>query len=186
MARVHKLTLEPMTEESFAPFGEIWDPPERPADHRIISRTTFEHDGRATVGVVWQPYAELTFNELERHYGVSQSFVQLAGSPAVVCAAAPTNIDDPMDVPNPEDVHAFLINPAKGWCFNRGTWHSLNRHILAPPGSTFIIINSLPNPTQVVNYETSTGYLSRDLSADKAPRNLDYEGKFGVVFQISI
>ena len=31
MARVHKLTLEPMTEESFAPFGEIWDPQDRPA-----------------------------------------------------------------------------------------------------------------------------------------------------------
>ena len=186
MARIHKLIIEPMTEETFAPFGEIWDPQDRPSDHRIISRTQFEYDGQASVGVIWQPYQTLSFNELERHYGGRQSFVQLSGSPAVVCAAAPTNIDDPMDVPSPEDIHAFLINPAKGFSFTRGTWHSLNRHILAPPGSTFIIIGFKPNPTQVVNYEASTGYLSRDLSADKTPQNLDYQGKFGVVFQISL
>ena len=36
MTRLHKLTIEPMTKESFKPFGEVLDAGERPADHRII------------------------------------------------------------------------------------------------------------------------------------------------------
>ena len=186
MSTIYTLPIAPMTKESFAPFGELWNPDERPSERRIISRTDYEHDGQTTVGVIWQPYETLSFNELERHFGVSQSFVQLSGPPSIVCAAPATDPDDPFDVPNPSDVRAFLIDPNSGWCFKRGVWHSLNRHVLAPPGATYIIINSKPNPTQVVNYETSTGYLSRDLGGDKTPRTLDYKGRFGGVFQISL
>ena len=76
MSTIYTLTIEPMTKESFAPFGELWNPDERPSERRIISRTDYEHDGQTTVGVIWQPYETLSFNELERHFGVSQSFVQ--------------------------------------------------------------------------------------------------------------
>jgi ureidoglycolate hydrolase len=89
MATIHELKIEPMTEESFAPFGELWDTADRPGDHRVSSPTGYKYDGRTTVHVIWQLYDGSTFNELERHWGVTQSFIQLSGSPAVVCVAHP-------------------------------------------------------------------------------------------------
>ena len=175
-----------MTEESFEPFGALWHTKETPPDHRVMSEVDFQVDGETTVAVIWQPHEGMRFNELERHFGVAQSFIQLSGSPAVVAASLPTDPNDPMDVPNPEDVHAFLIDPTKGFSFKRGAWHSLNRHILAPPGATFIILNSRPNPTQFVNYETSIGHMYTDLGVDQNPREIDFKGRFGVTFELGL
>ncbi len=186
MTTSYKIKIEPMTAMTFAPFGELWDATDRPDDQRLISPTRYTYVGKTTVSVIWQPYGGLTFNELERHFGVTQSFVQLSGSPAVVCVAAPTKTELPTDVPDPADVRAFLIDPAKGYSFRRGTWHSLNRHNLVPPGSTFLILNSDPNPTQMVNYETSTVAIYQDLGSDLEPERIVHEGKFGVVFEITL
>ena len=186
MPRVHRLKIEPMTEKSFKPFGELIDPKEQPSDHRVISPIAFEADGQCTLGVIWQPYEGLTFSQLERHFAVTQSFVQLAGSPAVVALAPPTDLDDPMAAPDPGDVHAFLIDPAKGYALKRGTWHSLNRYILAPPGATFAIINSDPNPTQIVDYKGSYSLTYVDLESDKNPTRVDYKRKYDLVFGIGL
>jgi len=186
MATVHALTIEPMTEERFAPFGELWDAGERPGDRSISSPTGYDYDGRTTVEVIWEPCAGFTFNQLERHWGVTQSFVQLSGSPAVVCVAAPTATDDPTDVPAPADVRAFRIDPAKGYSYKRGTWHSLNRYVLAPPGATFLILNSDPNPTQIVNYETGAGAVYRNLGQDTAPETVRHPRSYDTVFEIRV
>ena len=185
MTKTHVLTVEPMTEESFAGFGDLWYAREMPGDHRILFPTGYSHDGHSTVHVIWQPQEGRTFNELERHFGVTQSFIQLSGAPAVVCAALPTDLDDPNDIPAPGDVRAFLVDPEKGYSFKRGTWHSLNRHILKSPGATFLILNSSPNPTQLVNYETGAGTLSRDLDVDPAPKSLEHAAASGIAFEIS-
>ena len=109
------------------------------------------------------------FSRLERHFGVTQTFFQLSGSPSVVCAAPPTDLHDPNAIPRPEDVRAFLIDPGKGFFFARGTWHSLDRYVLAPPGATFVILNVDPNPTQIVDYSDGTSLQSADLDVDSAP-----------------
>ncbi len=186
MSRVHRLKIEPMTEESFSPFGYLLDPKDRPADHRIISPIDFEADGSGTLGVIWQPYEGLTFNQLERHFAVTQSFIQMSGAPAVVAVAEPTDMDDPTAAPNPEDVHAFLIDSTKGYALKRGTWHSLNRYILAPPGATFAILNSNPNPTQIVDYEESYSLSYSDLGSDQNPDKIDLNGKYDLVFEIGL
>ncbi len=184
MPRIHTLIVEPMTEESFEPFGELWCAEEKPSDRRILSPTSYSHDGRSTVHVIWQPQGSLRFDQLERHFGVTQSFVQLSGDPAVVCAAPPTDPNDLNDVPPPEAVRAFLIDPGTGYSFKRGTWHSLNRHILDQCGATFLILNSAPNPTQLVNYQTGRGLLSRDLDVDQDPEALEYTNVSGIEFEI--
>lgn len=145
--RIRRLTVEPMSEASFALYGELFDSQQRPADSRLIVETGFEGEGRITASVIWQPSGGRRFTRLERHYAVTQAFIQLSGSPAVVCAAAPTNLDDPASVPRPEDVRAFLIDPAIGYAFHRGTWHSLDRYLLGVPGATFLILNVDPNST---------------------------------------
>ena len=150
-----------MTAEAFAPCGVLLDARERPQDRRQFFPIDFQSDGKTTVHVIWQPHAGKCFAKLERHFGVTQSFVQLSGFPAVACAAAPTDMHDPQAIPAPEHLHAFLIDPAKGFTFHRGTWHSLDRFVLAPPGETFLIVNTGPNPTQVVDYQASRSVTYR-------------------------
>ena len=154
MTTIHTLTVEPMTADSFRPFGEVMEARERPADERQFFPVTFDIQGRTTVDVIWQPFAGRQFTELERHFNVTQTFIPLDGSPAVVAVAAPTG---PEEIPAPEDVRAFLIDPGKGYAYKTGTWHSLDRYILSPPGASFVILNVDPNPTEVVDYDERFG-----------------------------
>ena len=165
----HRLNIEPMTAGSFAPFGCIVESSGTPDDRRVMTPSQFECDGRITIHTIWQPRAGRRFSRLERHFGVTQTFFQLSGSPSVVCAAPPTDLDDPNAVPRPEDVRAFLIDPGKGFFFARGTWHSLDRYVLAPPGATFVILNVDPNPTQIVDYRDGTSLRFADLDVDPEP-----------------
>ena len=169
MTHRHHLEIEPMTTESFAPFGRLVESSAMPDDRRVMTPSQFECDGRTTVHTIWQPHAGRSFSRLERHLGVSQTFFQLCGSPSVVCAAPPTDLDNPLAIPHPENVRAFLIDPGKGFSFARGTWHSLDRFVLAPPGATFVILNVDPNPTQIVDYANGTSLRFADLDSDSAP-----------------
>ena len=133
--RRHRLVIEPMTAESFAPFGRVLESSEEPVERRVMTPLPFDCDGRTTVHAIWQPCTGRSFSRLERHFGVTQTFVQVAGSPSVVCAAPPTDLDDEGAVPRPADVRAFLIDPGRPFAFARGTWHSLDRYVLSPPRS---------------------------------------------------
>ena len=150
--KIHRLQIEPMTAESFAPYGEVMEPKERPATGRRFFPLDFRIRGRARVDVIWQPFEGRRFRLLERHFAVTQAFVPLEGSPAVVAVAPPTDPEDRDAIPKPEEVRAFLIDPGKGYMYRTGTWHSLDRYLLAPPGASFVILNVDPNPTQVVDY----------------------------------
>ena len=165
----HRLAIEPMTAESFAPFGRLVESSETPGDRRVMTPSRFECDGRTTIHAIWQPCTDRSFSKLKRHFGVTQTFFQLSGSPSVVCVAPPTDRDDPGAVPRPEDVRAFLIDPGRGFSFARGTWHSLDRFVLAPPGATFVILNVDPNPTQIVDFLDGTSLRFANLDADPPP-----------------
>ena len=166
MTLAYRLSIEPMTAESFAPFGWLVESSRTRGDRRVMTPSRFECDGRTTIHAIWQPCAVRSFSRLERHFGVTQTFFQLSGSPSVVCVAPPTDLDDPGALPRPEDVRAFLIDPGKGFSFARGTWHSLDRFVLAPPGATFVILNVDPNPTQIVDFLDGTSLRFANLDAD--------------------
>ena len=185
MEKVYKLKVEPMTIESFKPFGEIVDPQERPPGERMILPLDFHVDGKTTLSSIWQPCEGLSVWELERHFGVTQTFFQLSGSPTVVAAAAPTD-PDPMAIPEPDQVRAFLIDPTKGFSFKVGTWHSVKRFVLAPPGSTLAVINSDPNPSQIVDYKENLSLTYTDLATDENPRRDDLGNKFGLIFELTL
>jgi ureidoglycolate hydrolase len=175
--------VQPLTAAGFAPYGEVWQTTERPPDARAMVRTGFEHDGRVTVNVIWQPSRGLAFSRLERHFGVTQAFVHLGGEPAVVCVAAPTASDNPADVPDPTDIRGFRVEPGQGFAYRRGTWHSLDRYLLRPPGASFLILNSDPNPTQMLDYATGVAEIYRDLGNGE-PRRRQLPGSFDIGFEI--
>ena len=179
MVKTHKLKVEPMTDDSFAPFGRLIDIKDRPADERIISPLAYHADGKTTLSALWQPFQGRTFFQLERHFGVTQSFIQLGGAPAVVAVAEPTDPDDQLAVPHPDQVRAFLIDPEKGFSFRVGTWHSLPRYVLA-------VINSDPNPSQVVDYQDNYSLAFTDLEIDQNPVRVDLREKFGLIFELSL
>ncbi len=185
MEKTYNLKVEPMTAESFEPFGELVDPKDRPADQRVISPLGYFAKGETTLSSIWQPCQDLTFWEMERHFGVTQTFFQLSGSPAVVAAAAPTD-EDPMAIPVPEQIKAFLIDPSKGYMFKVGTWHSLQRFVLSPPGATFAVINSDPNPSQIVDYKQNFSLVYTDLATDQTPRRVDLGDRFGLVDALTL
>ena len=158
-----------MTHDSFAPFGRVLEPSEEPPERRVMTPFPFECDGRTTIHAIWQPCAGRAFSRLERHFGVTQTFMQVAGSPSVVCVAPPTDLDDLQAVPRPGAVRAFLIDAGRPFAFARGTWHSLDRYVLGPPGATFVILNVDPNPTQIVDYADGTSLRYADLDVDAEP-----------------
>ena len=165
----HRLDIEPMTAESFAPFGRLLESSGEPAGERVMTRLAFECDGRTTVHAIWQPYGGRSFSQLERHFGVTQTFAQVSGSPSVVCVAPPTDLDDPGAVPRPEDVRALLIDPGRPVLVRPGHVAFLDRYVLGPPGATFVILNVDPNPTQIVDYADGTSRRYADLGAEPSP-----------------
>jgi len=182
----YKLKIEPMTEETFGPYGVLMDAKERPKDHRTFFPIDFQVDGKTTLNVIWQPQQGIRFSRLERHFGVTQGFVQLSGAPAVVCVAAPTDVNDPQAIPEPDQIRAFLINPDKGYAFHRGTWHSLDRYLLAPPGGSFLILNTAPNPTQIVDYQASTSVTYPDLDTQANPVAVALKQPYGITFELTL
>jgi ureidoglycolate hydrolase len=167
--RTVKVPIRPMTAENFLPYGHLACADERPTDRRVMSLMPFQCDGETTVSTIWQPAANTGFSQLERHYGVTQTFFQLSGSPAIVCVAPPSPADDPEAIPAPESVVGFLINADQGYSFHIGVWHSLDRMVLNPPGATFIILNVEPNPTQIVDYATGETTMHPNLYGEPPP-----------------
>ncbi|MEQ9640828.1 MAG: ureidoglycolate lyase [Alphaproteobacteria bacterium] len=179
-----RLTPEPMTATSFAPFGEVWEAGDQSADARTMTPMTFDYDGRVTANVIWQPAGGLTFSKLERHFGVTQAFVHMGGEAAVVCVALASASDDPADVPEPASVRAFELRPGLGFAYRRGTWHSLDRYLPTGPGGSFLILNSDPNPTHIVDYATGVAEIHPDLGGAEPPREIKLAGDFGTEFVI--
>ena len=184
MTRTVRLKVEPMTPESFSPYGEVWDARDHPADHRQSFPVAYDPEGKPTGSVMWQPYQTLTFTKLERPFHATHVFIPLSGSLAAVAVALGTDENDPNSIPDPDDVRAFLIDGTKGFCYKRATWHSLDRYILNPPGTTFITFNNSPNPTQTVDYMEGYSLTHTDLSTDTNPTRLEMKDATGVTFEI--
>ena len=184
MARTVTIKIEPMTAESFSPFGEVWDAREYPSDHRQSFQVAYQPEGKATASVMWQPYQTMTFTQLERHFHATHVFIPVSGSLAAVAVSLATDENDPTAIPDPSDVRAFLIDGTKGFCYKRATWHSLNRLILNPPGTTFISFNTSPNHTQTVDYMEGFSLTHTDLTTDKNPTRLELKNATGVTFEL--
>ncbi len=184
MPRTVKLRIEPMTEEAFRPYGEVWDAREHPSDHRQSFSVGYRPEGRPTASVMWQPHQTLTFTKLERHFHGTHVFIPMSGSLATVAVALPTDENDPMAIPDPSDVRAFLIDGTKGFGYKKGTWHSLDRYILSPPGTTFVTFNQSPNPTQTVDFMEGISLTHTDLSTDTNPSRLELKDATGLTFEI--
>lgn len=74
----------------------------------------------------------------------------------------------------------------KGYTFHRGTWHLLDRYLLAPPGSASLILNTDPNPTQIVDDQENSSVTYPDLETQVNPVAAALTKQYGITFDLTL
>ena len=181
MGQIVDVKAERMTEESFRPFGALLTSRSGPPDfHGLMSdgwMTPFEIDGAPFLMTLVSRFSGMRFTMLERHFGVTQTFIPLGHVPALLATAAPTDPGDPDAIPKPEDVHAFVIDGSCGYVLKRGTWHSVDRYPLYPAESRIVIITSQETQVELETAKQADWRLTQQV---------DYQERFGVTFQLGV
>ena len=145
-----RIKAQPLDPVSFAPFGEVIGPRERPAvtNRDLLDRglVRIEHpvhqDRLAEFDVLdyWAPVAEISAGTMkfgflrprmrplevgwfERHLLGTQSFVPLGGGRSLFVLAPPNEPFDSPEPPRLEDVRAFVLDGTVGINLKLGTWH---------------------------------------------------------------
>ncbi len=117
-----KIKLEPLTQERFAPFGQVLDLPAEPgrADYsnhlenrRADARVCFRTSKTAASTL------PLKTSTMERHAHSSQAFVPVEGGQYIVMVA-PHGVDGGPDM---TAARAFLAEPHQGINYKADVWH---------------------------------------------------------------
>lgn len=106
------LKVQPMTRETFAPFGVLLD-----------SRGSVEIDlgqGAPSLTGATSERRPFRFDFMARHKRTMQVFSPLVSSQSVI-AVAPPNDRDASDI---ERVIAFLVDGRLPYAYHKGTWHT--------------------------------------------------------------
>jgi ureidoglycolate lyase len=181
VSAVHEVRVEPLTEEAFAPFGQVISAKAHTPDFKTDSGTegwaVDFRSGRPLVMLLRTVYQGLRFTKLERHFNVTQSFLPLGGAPAVVAVAPPS--DERARVPAPAEVRAFLLDGSQGYAMKRGTWHSLDRFPLYPPDTRWVILT---------DHETQEDLLAayRGEGGFTLSQEVDYRERFDLTFALTL
>jgi ureidoglycolate lyase len=110
---VVRLKVQPMTRESFAPFGVLID-----------SRGSVEIDlgeGAPSMTGTTAERRPFRFDFMARHRRTMQVFSPLASSQAIICVAPP---DSTASAPDIKRVAAFFVNGRLPYAYHKGTWHT--------------------------------------------------------------
>ena len=111
----HTVTAEPLTEEAFAPFGQVVASGDMVMDLR--------GDERFHLNVLHYDHADhpLVCDHLNRHHKATQMLVALGGRPTLI-AVAPSSCSFATadDLPS---IRAFVCDGTAGVNLSLGTWH---------------------------------------------------------------
>ena len=144
------LTVQPMTRENFAPFGEL-----------LNERGQIEVDldrGRANIVAQTVESRPMTFDFLGRHQRTEQVFSPLGGAQSIIAVAPPSNLDS--EVPDAERMAAFLVDGACAFKLHRGTWHTSAFPV--GPCATFLVLDregTLEEDFDLRDLKTSLGIV---------------------------
>lgn len=178
---VTRIRAEPLTEESFRPFGQLIGEGAAAPDFRgeqgTLGWSIDWRGGRAKISYLRTPYQGLGFRKLERHLDLTQAFIPMGGAPAIVAVAAPTDPHDRDAVPVPAAVRAFLLDGSVGYALHQGTWHSLDRFAVRPPDTRWVIIT---------DHETADDLEAayRGQGGFALSQEVDYAARFATTFEI--
>jgi ureidoglycolate lyase len=125
---MHRLHIQPLSRENFAPFGDVIDAPAgfgaqvNEGSARRFDRVASLENLRpntATLNIAYFACAPRTLpfvvSTLEKHPRSAQLFVPLQVQRYIVLVTAPGEA--------PSEPHAFLARAGQGICYRAGTWH---------------------------------------------------------------
>jgi ureidoglycolate lyase len=180
---ITRLRVEPLTEESFRPFGQIIGESGAAPDFRgeqgTLGWSIDWRGGRAKISYLRTPYQGLRFRKLERHLDLTQAFIPMGGASAIVAVAAPTDPGNRDAVPPPDTVRAFLLDGSVGYALHKGTWHSLDRFAVAAPDTRWVIITDHETADDLDAAYTGRGGFALS-------QEVDYATRFGTTFEITL
>ncbi|PWQ92507.1 ureidoglycolate lyase [Leucothrix pacifica] len=135
MSQPITLTIEPLTQTAFAPYGDVIETEDRDSMpmnagmaqrfHALADVDVIGEEGRGIISLVEAKLFEMpkTVTFVERHPLGSQAFIPMDDTPFLVVVAPPT---DKVDL---NQMKAFITNGRQGINYHRGTWH----HVLLTP-----------------------------------------------------
>lgn len=110
--KVVRLKVQPMTRESFAPYGVLID-----------SRGSVEIDlGEGSPGLTGATaeHRPFSFEFMARHRRTMQVFSPLASSESIIAVAPPSG----GNAPEVEKIAAFHVSGRLPYAYHKGTWHT--------------------------------------------------------------
>ncbi|RDE22865.1 ureidoglycolate lyase [Motiliproteus coralliicola] len=123
------LRPEPLTQEAFAPYGDVIETAERDffminngstqRYHQLADVQLGQPEDRAIISIFRAQALPLPLEiqMVERHPQGSQAFIPLKGNPFLIVVAAAG------DNPEPDQLRAFISNGQQGVNYHRGVWH---------------------------------------------------------------
>ena len=130
MSQLIEIAVEPLSTESFAPFGEVIEefPNSVHAEggFKAMRRVGFAIDGAVDLHVIRYDLKPMEFHLMERHLHVTETRVPLSPEPVVLVVAQSTRPDDQSALPSLESFRAFLLNGRQGVLLGTGAWHPLD------------------------------------------------------------
>ena len=153
------ITIEPLTPEAFAPFGDVLDTagaPDKMINQglcgRYNDRATLDFgDGRAGISVFdAEPRAlPMGLDMVERHPDGSQAFVPMSRKPFLVIVA-------PDEGGRPGRPRAFRTAPGQAVNYHRGTWHGVLTPLIGP--GIFAVVDRIGSGANLEEHWFDTPY----------------------------
>ncbi|MDG1289307.1 MAG: ureidoglycolate lyase [Lentibacter sp.] len=154
------LTLEPLTREAFAPYGDVIEvsgEPDKLINQGMCGRF---HDlakldfgsGRAGISLfdAQARHFPYSLDMMERHPEGSQAFIPLSGVPMIISVAKDNS-------GKPGQPRAFLSEPQQSINIHRNTWHG----VLAPVEreGQYIVIDRIGDTPNLEEYYFQDSYI---------------------------
>ena len=154
------LTLEPLTREAFAPYGDVIEvsgEPDKLINQGMCGRF---HDlakldfgsGRAGISLfdAQARHFPYSLDMMERHPEGSQAFIPLSGVPMIISVAKD-------NFSKPGQPRAFLSEPHQSINIHRNTWHG----VLAPVerAGQYIVIDRIGDTPNLEEYYFQDSYI---------------------------
>ncbi|MDK4717903.1 ureidoglycolate lyase [Rhizobium sp. CNPSo 3968] len=138
MALGHRIQIEELTAEAFAPFGRVLEPSET-ADFDLPTKSLHRFPWQCDAPVIVQLLSfkpqPFKVHKIERHFHVTESRMHIGGSATVIVVSEPAE-----EVPSPVKLRAFRLD-RQGVMFKQGTWHAVDAYPLGAEPGLFLFLS---------------------------------------------
>jgi ureidoglycolate lyase len=121
---VRKITVNRLTPESFAPFGQVIAPTEDGTPFGAHDAQLELSRGTPRFYIMQLPRRGLHFKQITRHREVTQCLAAVGGKSWFIAVAPPGKPEDPKARPALKEISAFKIPGDVAIKLHRGSWHA--------------------------------------------------------------